>query len=527
MAERDPEHDLQLPQTMAQLLGHQAARHPTKPMLIAPHDRIGYADLDASSRVLAAAFVDAGVRKGTRVGLVMPNGIGWAQIAAAVTRIGAVLVPLSTLLPAAEMVAHLRAASVRYLVSVSEFRGHRYLDELGSALPDAGLHAGVLHRAELPALRRVWAADDLLRVVPGAAAARLVGLLGAAVRPSDALAVIFTSGSRSAPKGVIHSHQSAFGAVRSGLADRCIDADTRLYIPMPFFWTGGFAGGLLSALLAGATLVTEAIPEPEATLRLLDRERVTLFRGWPDQAEALADHRKSTPVASLRPGSLDALLPAHLRSRPGARANLFGMTESFGPYCGYRLDTDMPPSAWGSCGRPFSGTQVRIVDAASGQPVPPGAPGEIEIRGPHTLRGICRRGREEVFTVDGFYPTGDLGHIDNDGFLFYHDRSDDMFKVRGATVYPSEIERALQGIDVVDKAYVMNLPGPHGNRVAAAVVCNEPSTKPEQLRTAAATLLSAFKVPSVWLVLDSHEVPRTATGKVDSQRLRRMLRHDA
>ena len=117
------------------------------------------------------------------------------------------------------------------------------------------------------------------------------------------------------------------------------------------------------------------------------------------------------------------------------------MTESFGPYCGYPADTDMPRSAWGSCGKPFPGMEVRIVDPDSGGPVAAGAVGMIQLRGPHTLRGICRRSREELFTVDGFYPTGDLGHLDDDGFLFYHGRSDDMFKVSGATVYPSEVER--------------------------------------------------------------------------------------
>ena len=122
---------------------------------------------------------------------------------------------------------------------------------------------------------------------------------------------MFTSGSSGPPKGVIHSHGNALGAVRSGLAARCIDADTRLYLPMPFFWVGGFGGGLLSALLAGATLVTEQIPQPETTLRLLERERVTLFRGWPDQAEALARHADSVgaDLTALRPGSLEALLP--------------------------------------------------------------------------------------------------------------------------------------------------------------------------------------------------------------------------
>jgi len=346
------------------------------------------------------------------------------------------------------------------------------------------------------------------------------------VTAADPLVIMFTSGSSGAPKGVVHSHGNALGAVRSGLAARCITADTRLYLPMPFFWVGGFGSGILSALLAGATLVTEEIPRPETTLRLLEGERVTLFRGWPDQAEALARHAETVgaDLSALRPGSLEALLPPEQRAQPGARATLFGMTEAFGPYCGYPADTDMPPEAWGSCGKPFEGMEVRIVDPDSGRSVPAESVGTIQIRGPHTLRGICRRSREELFTPDGFYPSGDLGHLDEDGFLFYHGRSDDMFKVSGATVYPSEVELALRTIAGVENAYVTNVSGSRGERVGAAVVCGGRTLAAEQLTDSARKLLSAFKVPTVWLLLRSDDdVPRGATGKVDVRRLRDML----
>ncbi|BBZ12955.1 class I adenylate-forming enzyme family protein [Mycobacterium branderi] len=488
------------------------AEHDAKPMVIDPASRLSYNELDASTRDLAATFIEAGVGKGTRVGLIMPNGARWVQIAIALTRIGAVLVPLSTLLQSRELTAQLRVASVQFLVSVEEFRGHRYLDGL--------------QRDQLPALRQVWTADELAPLPATERAARVVDSLAETVTPSDPMVIMFTSGSSGPPKGVVHSHGSALGAVKSGLASRCIDADTRLYLPMPFFWVGGFGGGVLSALLAGATLVTEEIPRPETTLRLLERERVTLFRGWPDQAETLARHAGSADLSALRPGSLEALLPPEQRSEPGARATLFGMTEAFGPYCGYPADTDMPRSAWGSCGKPFPGMEVRITDTDTGEPVQAGTVGTIEIRGPHTLRGICRRSREDVFTADGFYPTGDLGRLDQDGFLFYHGRSDDMFKVSGATVYPGEVERALREIDGVEAAYVTNVPGPQGVRVGAVVVTADRTV--EQLRTSARTLLSSFKVPTVWLLVDSDDaVPRGATGKVDVGRLREMLTEQA
>jgi acyl-CoA synthetase (AMP-forming)/AMP-acid ligase II len=504
-----------MPDTIDRLVRSHAAQHGAKPMVIDPVSRIVYRELDTSTRDLAATFVDAGVGKGTRVGLIMPNSTRWVQVAIALTRVGAVLVPLSTLLQAGELVAQLRTASVQFLVSVEEFRGHRYLDDLRT-----------VPRSELPALRRVWSTRQLDDTAASDRARRIVDAMTETVTAADPLVIMFTSGSSGAPKGVMHSHGNALGAVRSGLAARCITSDTRLYLPMPFFWVGGFGSGILSALLAGATLVTEEIPRPETTLRLLERERVTLFRGWPDQAEALARHASAVGVdlSALRPGSLEALLPTEQRAQPGARATLFGMTEAFGPYCGYPADTDMPRAAWGSCGKPFPGMEVRIVDPDAGQPVPAGTVGMIAIRGPHTMRGMCRRGREDLFTADGFYPTGDLGQLDADGFLFYRGRSDDMFKVSGATVYPSEVERALRGIDGVENAYVTNVPDTAGERVGAAVVCGNRALTAEQLRSSARTLLSAFKMPTLWLLLDSDdEVPRGGTGKVDVQRLREML----
>ncbi len=493
------------PQTIGELLRVQAARWQSKPMVIDPDSSVSYADLDRDTRTLAAGFLQAGVSKGTRVGLLMPNGVDWIRIWLSLARIGAVTVPLSTLLTARELGAQLRTASVQYLVAVEEFRGHRYHRDL------TGL--------ELPALRQVWTPAEVSALPTGPRGADVVDTASAAVTPADTVVIIFTSGSSGPPKGVVHSHGSALGAVRAGLAARCVRPDSRLYLPMPFFWVGGFGGGIVTALVAGATLVTEPAPDPGATLRLLARTGVTLFRGWPEQAAALARHpeREGSDLSALRPGSLVALLPETLRGRPGSRASLFGMTETFGPYCGYPADTDMPESAWGSCGKPFPGMEVRISD-----PDDTGV-GIIEVRGPHTLRGICRRSREEVFTVDGFYATGDRGRLDDDGFLFFHGRADDMFKVNGATVYPSEVVDALLTLPGVRAAAATKVSGPQGDQVGALVVCDTEVTL-DELRSGARKVLSTFKVPTVWsLTGDAEAIPRGGTGKVDVDRLRLLL----
>jgi acyl-CoA synthetase (AMP-forming)/AMP-acid ligase II len=480
-----------------------------------------FSDLDCASSELGARLVGAGVANGDRVALLAPNEIEWVVVALAVMRIGAVLVPLSTLLRPPELIAQLNAASVTQLIATPRFKNRRYLDELeaeAAGLPDA-VTLGQQHPA-VPSLRRLWTVDAL----PDDVANPDLSEYETQVGPDDDMVVLFTSGSRSTPKGVIHTHGAALRAVTSGLEARCVRRGERLYIPMPFFWTGGFGQGLLTVLAAGATLLTEPEPEPGGTLDFLERERVTLFRGWPDQAARLAAHPRfaDTDLSSLRDGSLPAVLPPERRSAPGARATLLGMTETFGPYAGARLDVDLPPEKFGSCGKPFTGVVLRIIDPDSGHELVSGQEGEIVVSGDHLLRGICGRPRSDVFTDDGAYRTGDLGRLDEDGYLWFAGRLDDMVKIKGATVYPSEIEAALRAIGEVREAFVTDVPRTDGHReMAALVVTGEPV---ERIKAELRERLSAFKVPTRWLLAtESSRVPMLASGKVDKTALQRLL----
>jgi acyl-CoA synthetase (AMP-forming)/AMP-acid ligase II len=146
------------------------------------------------------------------------------------------------------------------------------------------------------------------------------------------------------------------------------------------------------------------------------------------------------------------------------------------------------------------------------------------VRGPNLMRGIAGRLREATFTPDGYYPTGDLGILDAAGYLFYRGRRDDMFKVSGATVYPTEVEAALRAIPQVAQAYVTNLSGPTGEIVGAAVVTRSGLAIADLDREARARL-SSFKVPKRWVLLGSPaELPTMATGKVDKGGLQDLLR---
>lgn len=497
--------------TLPSLLARNRAAAPGRAVVVSEDGRLTHAELDDRSRALAGRLVAAGVTKASRVALMAPNGIEWVLTAVAVMRLGAVLVPLSTLLKPPELKAQLEVAGVSHLVVAREFRGRHYLDEVNRLDPP-------------PLLRHVWTIDALPTATVEDA---LVSALEADVRPADDLVVLFTSGSRGAPKGVIHTHGGGLRATASGLPSRRIGNDERLYIPMPFFWTGGFSSGLMSVLVAGATLLTEAVPEPARTLAMLERERATLFRGWPDQAARLAAHPSfaEADLSSLRPGSLAAVLPAGLRPRPGSRANLFGMTETFGPYCGDRLDLDLPEAKFGSCGRPFEGFEVQIADPETGGVCAPGVTGEICVRGPNVMRGMCGRTREEVFRADGFYPTGDLGSLDAEGYLWYGGRRDDMFKVKGATVFPTEVEAALRAVPEVRLAFVTDVREESGEpgsaQVGAFVVTAAPL---ERVAEAVRARLSAFKVPTIWMIGDADDVPMTATAKVDKTALQELLR---
>ena len=209
------------------------------------------------------------------------------------------------------------------------------------------------------------------------------------------------------------------------------------------------------------------------------------------------------------------------------------MTESFGPYCGDRLDRDLPRARRGAADGRSPTIEVRVVDPDTGALVEAGAVGEIQIRGRNLMRGICGRVRSEVFTADGFYPTGDLGVLDADGYLFFRGRRDDMFKVKGASVYPSEVEAALRR-DPRDREGVRRRRRPRPRRAGRRWRRREGGRRRRRAhpgrrlrrrttRGGDPARLSAFKVPVRWSLIAPDEVPITATGKVDQPAIRRLL----
>ena len=428
-------------------------------------------------------------------------------------RIGAVLVPLSTLLRPRELQQQLEAASIRHLIASDNHRGRDYRADIAA-----------LDRAILPSLSNVWWWVEMKSDAPQPSDVAHAAALEASVQPADDMVVMFTSGSLGAPKGVIHTHGGAIRAQRASSATRCVTEGSRLYLPMPFFWMGGFGTGLISALVAGATLLTEESPEPRKTLAFLQEKRVDLFRGWPDQALQIArlPEFATADLSCLKAGSLDAVLPSAIRAEPGRRSGLFGMTETFGPITGWPLDQDMPEAGWGSLGKVLGEAEMRIADLETQQEAAVGETGALQFRSPNLMRGICGRERRNLFTPDGWFDTGDLGRMDADGFLFFVGRQDDMFKVKGATVYPSEVEEALMSIPGVRRAFATDIDVDGVKAVGAAVLAEADATlDPSALKLAARDRLSAFKLPVRWWILASMEdIPLMGSAKVDKAALR-------
>jgi acyl-CoA synthetase (AMP-forming)/AMP-acid ligase II len=246
--------------------------------------------------------------------------------------------------------------------------------------------------------------------------------------------------------------------------------------------------------------------------------------GWPHFGKAIARHADfpTADLSRLRGGNLYELLdPAHRPPRPELRSNALGMTETCGVHCMANMDVDLPERFAGVFGKPMPGIDHQIVDPESGERLPPGETGEICVRGPSVMQGICKSEREESFDREGFFHTGDLGHFDGEGWLHFSGRSSDVIKTGGANVSAREVELLLAEDPAVKAAYVVGLPDEErGAIVAAAVVAEEHSRiSPEALQQRVRQSLAAYKVPKFVTIIGADEVPLKDTGKIDRRGL--------
>lgn len=502
-------------------------------------ERLTYAAADQRSAALAKGLLAAGVGKGTRVGLLAPNGPDWVVAWLAATRIGALVPLLNTYSKARELGRALRHADVAHLLTARSYLGNDYLDRLEEAVP--GLveqPPGGAMLASHPYLRAVWAfgggtergwpgsVDDL--IARGASVPDDV--LAAAeeeVRPADPMIMVFSSGSTADPKAVVHTHGATVRHAHNLNQRRDLGPADVVYTPMPLFWVGGLSFSLIAAMHAGARIVFEERFDPAATLALLERERVTQVLGWPHMGKALADHPDwaRRDLSSIRPGAATALPTPDQRRPPGPRATSLGMTETLGPHT-FERDVPLPAEKEGSFGRPVPGVEHRIVDPETGTDVAPGQVGEVWVRGYSLMDGIYKRERRDVFTADGWYRTGDAGRFDADGHLFFAGRLGDTIKSSGMNVTPLEVESMLEEQPEVAMAIVTGLDHPERGQDVVAAVALQPgaAVDGEELRARLREELASYKVPRhVAVFASAADLPQLDSGKVDRRGVGRIL----
>lgn len=513
------------PFTIARLLRQQSQSRRGHPMLVCDADRISYTDAERRSALLARGLIALGAGKGTHVGLLYPNGPDFAIGMLAATRIGAVVVPFSTFATARELREQLVHADVAILMSAGSFRSHDYAQRLGEAFGGANLD-GELFISAAPLLRHV---TDIERVsqfsenVP----AELLRATEDDVDGCDVLDIVYTSGSTSAPKGVVHTHAALIGHQRNLNAIRGLTPDDKLFCNSPFFWIGGLAFALLATLVAGSTLVCSNSADAGAVLDLIEAEKPTMTNGFVAGVAHLTDHPSyaDRDLSTLRRGNLYPIMAPEARPvDPELRHNMLGMTEAGGVLLIGGDESDQPEQRRGSYGRPAPGFQTLIVDPDTGTPVRPGEVGELWIRGPYVMQGFYKRSREECFDVDGWFHTGDLVRADDDGFLYFAGRLGGMIKTAGANVSAAEVEKAMAGIGVT--AHVVGVPdATRGQVVAAVLVLPDGSEDFDEaaLRLRLRTELSAYKIPRRILALPRTAIPLLSSGKIDAQRLKKLF----
>ncbi|MDA8346909.1 MAG: o-succinylbenzoate--CoA ligase [Thermaerobacter sp.] len=474
-------------------LSRRAQRSPGALALRAKGRDLTYADLDVLAGRAAGTLAAQGVAPGDRVAALLPSGIDFAVLLHAVLRLGATLVPVNTRLAAQEMAFVLQDSAPRVLV-------------LGDRLRAQG--EPLAQKAGIPVLR---AGEPLLA---GATAPERGHCL------SDLAALVYTSGTTGRPKGAMLTWGNFYhGAVTSALGVGTVPED-RWLLCMPLFHVGGLSI-LLRATLYGIAVVAQDGFSEQAVARAFADDGVTIASLVPVMLRRLLDAGVVFPSA-LRyillgggPTPRDLLERATTQGVPIAPT--YGLTETASQA------VTMPPAEVaghiGAAGRPLFLTEVRIGDGEHG--LAPGEPGEILVRGPTVSPGYWQRPAATAAALaKGWLHTGDVGYLDQEGYLYVLDRRDDLIVSGGENVYPAEVEDALSRHPAVLDAGVYGLEDPvWGQAVHAAVVLREGAQVTQaQLLDFLRTRLAGYKVPQTVSFWDG--LPRNAGGKL----MRRLLR---
>ena len=508
--------------------------------------RIPYTELVAGVRRAAAAYLAHGVSPGDRVAVWAPNGVEWMLAALGAQYVGAVLVPVNTRYRGHEAADVLGRTRARLLVVGQGFLGGDQVGLLRAAAAetaggaDRGTGAGPI--AGLPDLETVvtlqQAQDSDLpdgavpwqRFVADGAHVEVarVEKLADAVTPDDVADILFTSGTTGRSKGAVSAHRQTLGAARVWGELAGVTADDRYLVISPFFHSFGSKAGYLVSLLTGATTLPVAVFDTGTVLDLVERERVTLLPGAPTIYQSMLDDASlpGRDLASLRlavtgAATVPQVLVERMRTDLGFDDVLtaYGLTEAV--VVTMCVPGDDPQTVATTSGRAVSGVEVATL-TADGRRGGPGETGEVLVRGPVVMQGYLDDPEATAAAVDaeGWLHTGDVGVVDERGYLRITDRIKDMFTVGGFNVYPAEVEHVLAAHPQVREAAVIGVPDERLGEVGRAYVVPRAGAEPdpEALVAHCRERLANYKVPrTVALVAD---LPRNAGGKVVKPELR-------
>jgi acyl-CoA synthetase (AMP-forming)/AMP-acid ligase II len=493
--------------------------------------RASFADLgDLTVRSTRAAMA-TGLRPGDRASVWAPNVHEWITAALGILGAGGVLVPLNTRFKGAEAGFVLGKARARLLFTVTGFLGTDYVALLRGADVDLpALERIVVLRGETP--DEAAGFDEYLAAgerVPEAAALERIG----AVRSGDPSDIIFTSGTTGRPKGAVVTHGQSLRVYEAWTDVIGLRAGDRYLIVNPFFHTFGYKAGWLSCILRGATILPFQVFDVPKVLDAVQREGVTVLPGPPTLLQGILDEpeRRRFDLSSLRltvtgAATVPVKLIERLRDEMTFETIItgYGLTETTGTAAMCRHDDD-PDTIANWSGRAIPDTELRVVDDA-GEEVPTGQPGEVVVRGYHVMQGYFEEPEETAATIDrdGWLHTGDVGVMNDRGYVRITDRKKDMYIVGGFNTYPAEVENLLLANEALAQVAVVGVPDERLGEVGMAFVVARPdaTVAPDELIAWAREHMANYKVPRYIEVVDA--LPLNASGKVLKYELRARAR---
>ncbi len=514
--------------TVASALATRATSDPERDFLLHGDQVLTYGQVESESEALAAALSHLGVESGDRVALVLPACPEFVVSMLAVAKLGAVIVPLNPRLPTADLQYMLRHSEAVCAVTIERAYGVDYLqlfEEMLVQLPELQ-YVVTVGDEDLWYDDRIFQFEDLISAGGG----RDFRDMDSTV-PEALFAIVYTSGTTGKPKGVELSHANLI-SVAAGTADALglTEAD-RIIGVSALFHVFGLAPGVLSTLLAGAAIVLQADADAATTLDLIERHRVTVHYGVPTVfvGELQEIARSPRDVSSLRIAMVagapvgDSLLQRiRARMSPVAVA-AYSLTETSSTVCVSRPDDPQEKQVF-TVGRPLPGTEIRILEGG-GQELPVESVGEIAVKGPGVMLGYYRQPSETsaVFNDEGYLLTGDLGIIDEEGFVHLVGRRKEVIIRSGFNVYPREVETRLEAHPAVREAAVVGLANELlGEAICACVVPVEGAiVTGQEIVDWCRETLADYKIPDLVRFLDAF--PRTGTGKIRRVELSRVI----